>query len=79
MVGQPAACRSQAHATTLRFDQLRTGVASQGGDLLGHRRGGQMVLLGDGPHRTEPGQGQQQFQSPCVHIWIVSGGPTQGR
>ena len=67
VVGQPASGRGQPHPSADRFDELRTRLLRQGGDLLGHRRGGQPVRLGDLTHRAETRQFEQEMQASGVH------------
>ncbi len=67
VVGEPQPGRCQPDPPAVRFDELRTGLLGQRRDLLGHRRGGQVVGLGDRPHRTQAGQGQKELQAARVH------------
>jgi hypothetical protein len=53
VIGQPAAGGSEADTPALRLDQRHPGLLGERGDLLRHRRGGQVMCLGDRPHRAE--------------------------
>lgn len=68
VVGQAAAGRGESHATSVGLDQGGAGVAGQGGDLLGDRRGGQAVGVRHLAHRAESGELEEQVQASGVHV-----------
>ena len=54
VVGQPLPGRGQPDPPALGLDQLGAGLLCERGDLLRHRRRGQVMGLGDRTHRAEP-------------------------
>ena len=71
VIGQSATCGSESHASTLGLDQRRSGLLGERSDLLGHRRGGEVMGFGDRAHGSQPGQCEQQLQPAGVHEAIV--------
>ena len=71
VLGQPAPGRGQAYPPADGFDERRARLGGQGGDLLRHGRRGHAQLVGDGAHRPEPGQLEQEAQAAGLHRAIV--------
>jgi len=71
VLGQPPPGRGQPDPPPVRFDQCRARLPGQHGQLLGHRRRGDVQLIGDVAHRSQPGQFEQQTQATDVHPAIV--------
>ncbi len=71
VVGQPLAGGGEPDPATVGLEQGSPGVAGQGGDLLGDRRGGEPELVGDLAHRSQARQLEQQAEAADVHDPIV--------
>jgi inner membrane transporter RhtA len=73
VVGQSVTGWGESDPATVRLDQGRPGLGGEHRELLGHRRGGDVHRIGDGAHRAEPGQRDQQLQATGVHAANCSG------
>jgi hypothetical protein len=71
VLGETAAGRGEPHQPAVRLDQRRARLAGQRGELLRHGGGGDVQLIGDGAHRAQPGQFEQQPQAAHVHRSII--------
>ncbi len=71
VLGEPASGRSEAYAPALRLHQRYADLAGEGGDVLGHARGGRAELFGDLSHRPEARELQEDAEAVGLHTSSV--------
>ena len=71
VLGEAASRRGQPHPPTDRFDEGCADLGGENRDLLGDGRRGDVHLVRDRAHRSEPRQLEQELQATGLHRLIV--------